>query len=173
VARVLVVGITGAGKTTLARALAAREGLRSFELDALMFGPGWSESPRFLADAEEATRGDRWVTDSYGARDEVRALIWARADTIVWLDYPLAVVMARVLRRSLRRTLRRTPVFGGNVETWRGWLRGDHPVWWALRKHRERRRVVGELIAAHAPARVVRLRTPREAAAWLSDAGAP
>ncbi|MGW6871433.1 AAA family ATPase [Streptomyces xanthophaeus] len=44
--RVLVVGISGAGKSTAARALERRLGLPFHELDALRFsGPGWAVEP--------------------------------------------------------------------------------------------------------------------------------
>lgn len=47
----------------------------------------------------------------------VRNSIWARADTIVWLDLSRAVVMGRVIRRSLARVLRSARALGG------GWPR--------------------------------------------------
>ena len=43
--RVVVAGISGVGKTTLARRLAAARGLRHVEVDALFHGPGWQRRP--------------------------------------------------------------------------------------------------------------------------------
>ncbi|MFD4604441.1 adenylate kinase [Streptomyces sp. NPDC058464] len=49
--RILVVGVTGAGKSTLARALSGRLGLRYHEMDALYFdGPGWAVNSRLTED---------------------------------------------------------------------------------------------------------------------------
>ncbi|MFE2283404.1 adenylate kinase [Streptomyces sp. NPDC059443] len=167
--RVLVVGISGAGKSTLARELGRRLGLPYHEMDALHFaGPGWAVSPSYAADAARIAAGERWVLDSYGPED-VREPLWRRADTVVWLDHPRHVVMRRVLLRSLRRSLLRERLFGGNRERWREWLRADHPAWWAWSRYGARRAEIGLLAGdpRFAPLRVVRLRSPAAADAWL------
>ncbi|WP_329140403.1 AAA family ATPase [Streptomyces sp. NBC_01476] len=167
--RVLVVGITGAGKTTLARALAGRFALPFHEMDALAFtGPGWQENPRLLEDVARISSGPSWVFDSFGY-PAVRDLLWEQADTVVWLDYARPVVMRRVLRRSAVRTLLRRRVFGGNVETAAGWLSPDHPARWAWSQHAHRRTDIAGRCAdpRFAPLEVVRLTTPRAAKKWL------
>jgi hypothetical protein len=42
----------------------------------------------------------------------LRDLIWAAADTLVWLDYSLALVFGRLLRRTIRRTLAHEMLWG-------------------------------------------------------------
>ena len=61
--KLAVVGPSGSGKTTLARELASSLGVPHVELDALLWGPGWTKtSPeQFDARVEEATRAERWV----------------------------------------------------------------------------------------------------------------
>jgi adenylate kinase family enzyme len=168
VRRILVTGSTGAGKTTLAQAVAGRLGVPFHEMDALaLTGPGWAENPRLAEDVAAITAGPGWVFDSLGY-PEVRDLLWGRADGIVWLDYPRRVVMARVLRRSAARTLRRQRVFGGNVEDWRLWLTRDHPAWWAWSQYDARRAEIAERIDRFRPAEVVRLGHPRAAREWLA-----
>lgn len=112
--RILVVGSTGAGKSTLARGLSGRLGLPYHEMDALYFtGAGWAVNEKLREDVLRITAEPRWVIDSLGY-PEVRDLMWDRADTVIWLDYPKRVVLPRVLRRSVRRTVTREPLFGGN-----------------------------------------------------------
>ncbi|MER5890233.1 AAA family ATPase [Streptomyces sp. NPDC001941] len=169
--RVLVAGSTGAGKTTLARALAERLAVPFHEMDALAItGEGWRENPRLREEVAEISSGPSWVFDSFG-HPEVRDLLWERADTIVWLDYSRAVVMRRVLRRSLARTLLRRRVFGGNRETVATWFRPDHPVWWAWSQYRRRRTEIARRCADQrfAPLAVLHFRTPRAARAWLGS----
>src|SRR5436305_799712 len=43
--RLVVVGTSGSGKTTLAREIARRRALPHVELDALHWGPNWTEPP--------------------------------------------------------------------------------------------------------------------------------
>ena len=117
--RVSVVGTTGCGKTTLARALANMLRCTHVELDALFWGPGWSmaELPVFRSRVASVVAGDGWVVD--GGYSDVRDLIWARADTVVWLDYPLAVTLSRLLRRIAARIRDGTELWPGtgNRET--------------------------------------------------------
>lgn len=171
--RVLVVGITGAGKSTAARRIATTLGVPFHELDALAIGPGWTTPPDFFDTVQAILEQPGWVLDSYGY-DQVREAMWAAADTVVWLDYPRRVVAVRVLRRSARRTVRRTPVFGGNIETWRSWLDPEHPVWWAMTQFRARRRLL--LARTSDPAlrhlRVHRLRTSGEFENFVTRLGA-
>src|SRR3990172_12508187 len=79
--RILILGRTGSGKTTLARELAAALGVPHVELDALYFGPNFSTVPLPILRerTSAAIAGDRWVTD--GNKSAVRDLVWPRADT--------------------------------------------------------------------------------------------
>lgn len=61
--RVLIAGVTGSGKTTLARRLEDRWGLRHIEIDGLFHGPDWTPRPSFLDDVRAFAGEDRWVTE--------------------------------------------------------------------------------------------------------------
>src|ERR671930_656406 len=101
--RIVILGRTGSGKTTLARELAAALGVPHVELDSLYFGPDFSTAPLpvLRERTTAAIAGERWVTD--GNKRAVRDLVWPRADTIVWLDYHFYVRLWRLvgLARSL------------------------------------------------------------------------
>ena len=102
--RIVVVGRTGSGKTTFARELAAALRVPHVELDSLYFGPEFSTAPLDVLRERTAAAiaGERWVTD--GNKRAVRDLVWPRADTIVWLDYPVWVSLRRLARRARSRT---------------------------------------------------------------------
>ena len=169
--RILVAGSTGAGKTTLARALAEALSIPFHEMDALAItGPDWEQNPELHKTMSQISATPAWVIDSLGY-PSVRDLLWMHADTVVWLDYSRPLVMRRVLRRSAARTLTRRRVFGGNVETLGGWLSADHPAWWSWSQFTARR---AEILARStdprfAPLDIVRLRNPTAAQAWLAD----
>jgi adenylate kinase family enzyme len=165
--RINVVGTSGSGKTTFARSLAAHLGHPHVELDALNWGAKWTQAtPEVMRQrVAEAVAGDRWVVD--GNYSVSRDLLWARADTVVWLDFSRPVVTWRVMRRTFSRLVRRTEMWAGNRESLRMMLSRNSIIWWSLRTYARRRRQYPALLAAHPHLRVVRLRSPREAERWL------
>lgn len=168
--RILVSGLPGVGKTTLARHIEQRLGVRRHELDLLHHGPGWTKRPSFEADVAAWADDPTWVTeDQYHSL--LGTLLWERADTVVWLDLERPIVMRRVVRRSLLRAALRTELYNGNREQWRHLLDADHPIRWSWSNHRMRRARTELLTAAHPDVRVVRLRTPRHVDAWLAELG--
>ena len=164
--RVLVVGMSGAGKTTVARRLAAALGAPFHELDTLALGPGFSTRPELVEDVHQVTGADAWVIDSWGS-PLVRDRRWERADTVVWLDYPFALVLSRLVRRSVRRTATRERVFGGNRETLAGWFRRDHPVVHAVTTFGERRRYLARRTTGTAHLTTLRFTDPGDVERWL------
>ncbi|MFE2884754.1 adenylate kinase [Streptomyces sp. NPDC059272] len=169
--RILVVGSTGAGKSTLARAVGERFGVPYHEMDALYFnGPDWAVNQSLTDDVRRLTSEPRWIIDSIGS-PEVRDLLWGKADTVLWLDYPRRVIMPRVLRRSLRRTVTRESVFGGNRETWAGWFSREHPAWWAWSQYARRRREIERRTGdpLFAPLTTHRFAQPADTEAWLAS----
>ncbi len=162
--RILITGLAGAGKTTLARRLAAATGVPAHSLDDLYYGPGLAMAATFPGDIERITAGPAWIFDSGGAPGlgALRDLMWARADTLVWLDYPRAVVLRRAVLRSLRRIVTRKRLWHGHRDSLRAWLREDHPVRRAWSAHHPRRRLMAARLAdpAWAHLHVVRLPTP-------------
>ena len=113
--RVVIVGTTGAGKTTLAHPLAVKLGASHIELDALHWRAGWTPAPDFVAQVECALQAERWVVD--GNYSEVQPLILSRADTIIWLDYSFGTKLRRLFVRTCRRAFTREALWNGNTET--------------------------------------------------------
>jgi adenylate kinase family enzyme len=170
VQRVLVGGISGAGKSTMARALGRRLDLPYVEMDALFHGPGWVPREEFVDDVRRVAAGERWVVDSDGY-SVVRDALWTRADTLIWLDLPRWQVMSRVLRRSFLRGILRSELWNGNRESLLGWRNPEHPVQWAWRAHGDRRATIGGRLTdpRWAHLRVVHLSSAADARQWMRD----
>jgi adenylate kinase family enzyme len=168
--RIVVIGTSGSGKTTLARQLAARLGFSHFETDALNWGPNWTQATgeELQQGVEQALSSDKWVID--GNYSRVRPYVWARATTIIWLDYSLPVIMARLVRRTAHRVVFRKELWSGNRESLRKTLFSkDSILWWALTTYKRRRRDYPPLLALpeHAHLEVIHFQSPRAANRWL------
>ena len=100
--RVVILGCSGAGKSTFARALGARLGLPVVHLDALFWQPGWKEpeNEAFRAAVASAIAGDTWITDGnyVGRTFDLRL---PRADTVIVIDQPRWLCVFRILWRWL------------------------------------------------------------------------
>lgn len=99
--RILIVGNSGGGKSTLARKLGAKLDLPVIHLDVLFWKPGWVESdrPSFRAAVAEALAGDAWVCDGqFTSSFDLRMPL---ADTIVWIDQPRALCLLRAIWRAV------------------------------------------------------------------------
>lgn len=168
--RIVVVGTAGSGKTTHAKRIAEILGLPHVELDALEWGPNWTKASyeAFRQLVAEALKGPEWVTD--GNYSKVRDLVWGQADTLVWLDYSLPVILARIIPRTLRRSLTQEKLWNENRETLRkSVFSRDSIILFAIRSYRRKRQSYPVALAQpeYAHLAVVHLRSPRAARRWL------
>ena len=164
--RVLVIGSPGAGKSTLAAELARRTGLPLVHLDRLHWKPGWVEAgaEEFDVMLSEALSAPRWLIDgNYGRTLPLRL---ARADTVVWLDFPVWLCLARIVRRALRYRGRVRPDMADGCPEQMSW---EFFAYTARFPWEGRRRIAATLPAFRGT--VVRLRGPREVRSWLARLG--
>jgi len=164
----VIASASGNGKTTVARALAERLAVPFVELDALHWGPEWTEATaeELRARIDPIAESDAWVIDGV-YRGKLGDLVVANADLVVWLDLPMLVWFPRLLRRTLRRVIRREEFLNGNRETLRSaFLSRNSLLLYALRSHRRRRRLYPTALASYP---VLRLRTQREVDRFLRD----
>lgn len=168
--RILVVGTTGSGKTTLAHELSTIGKLPHTQLDLLRYQNNWrmAPAPEFIEKVTGVAGDDSWVIDgNYAA---VRELIWGRADLVIWLDYSLHVMLYRLLIRTFVRLITSADLGNGNREQL-GRVFGRHSVIvWAIRSHRPLRREYELATEVRRPNSlcIVRHRTPGDTRRWLS-----
>lgn len=145
--RIVIVGGSCSGKTTLAKRLSEFLQIPHIELDALHWGSGWKENPReqFRAELLKAISQPRWICD--GNYTFVRELIWPQATDLLWLNYSFPLVFQRAMRRTIGRALRKTPIFSGNRETFsRSFLSRDSILLWVIQSHGQRRKQIEQLL---------------------------
>ena len=139
--RIIVIGTSCSGKTTLARRLAAKLDIPHIELGRLFWLPEWEQRRKdeFRALVKKAVTAERWV--SCGNFSEVRDILWNRATHVVWLNYSFPVVFYRALYRTVSRAITKEELFSGNRESFRqSFLSRDSILWWVLKTFRRRRR---------------------------------
>ncbi|MGB1013324.1 MAG: adenylate kinase [Nannocystaceae bacterium] len=177
--RIHIMGNTCAGKSTLAERLASRWKLPPIDLDALNWLPKWvgltqTDPNEFERRLRSATAGDDWVVA--GSYSEFCQRVFSpRLQTVIWLDMPLARIVARVLTRAWRRQRSGELLWGTNTERMWPHLKVWHEdslVRWAVTQHRRKQRwmlaQIFDPMWAHI--RFIRLRSPAEVDALVAGA---
>lgn len=164
--RVAVIGNSGAGKSTLAWELARRLWLPYIASDPFYWEEGWRPSPSAVIRQRivDAISGETWVIDGNCIAE--REVAWGRADTVIWLDYPLPLVMRRVCVRNIRWFVTQERTWSGNRMTW-------GKAWSGIRHAREtfaqKRATYPGYLAEFPHLIVVHLHTPEELKRWLTQ----
>ena len=152
--RIVVVGISGTGKSRLARRLASASRLPLHHMDALIWRPNWVEADR-ASIATAVTRiaaEPQWIVE--GWVDDYSSALLDVADHIVDLDLPgWLAALGGVERWCRHRGAARPELPPGCTEKW-SW---DYLVTMLLRRER---RHLDRVLAGR---RVTRLRSRRAA----------
>lgn len=163
--RIAVVGCGGAGKSTLARRLGLITGLPVVHLDAHYWSPGWTPTPRerWRDVVAGLVAAPRWIMDgNYQSTFDLR---FARADTVVFLDYGRLRCLWRALRRRVAWWGATRPDMAPDCPE-RG-IDGDFFRWIWRFPADGRARILSHLEGLGPDRTVVRLDSPGAADAWL------
>jgi adenylate kinase family enzyme len=171
--RIVVIGTTSSGKSTLAKQLAEKIGGDFIELDALYWDANWTpaELSVFYKRVERATSSQVWVVA--GNYHGVRDLVWSKSQAVIWLDYPLPLLFWRLLTRTIRRWITQEDLWNGNRENfwWHLKLWSEESLFhWLFKSYWRRKREIPQLLALaeYSHLKVFHFRTPNETNEWLA-----
>jgi adenylate kinase family enzyme len=178
--RIVVVGSSGSGKTTVAGDLSRRLDFPHLELDSVFHQPDWRPLPddEFRARVADFALQPKWVIDGNYTSHGIQDLLWPVADTLVWLDLPKWVVMTRIIRRTMSRWVTHEELWNGNRELRSGPFRLDpqkNVIRWAWTRYdhvtAKYESMVAEPEAVHL--QVYRLQTRNEVDAFVHSISSP
>ena len=172
-----ILGITGAGKTTLAKRIAAKTGRVAIDLDELSWEPNWYEVPHdefarrlTVAIADATAKGQQWVVS--GNYSRIRPVVWPHVNTIVMLDYSPIRVFWQLLLRSFRRAGTGKLCCNGNRETFsKLFFSKDSILLWFFKSAGRRRKQFAELRhdnGGYPNIELIYFHHPRETERWLN-----
>lgn len=147
--RVIVIGTTGSGKSTMARNVAEAINGKALDIDDFHWQPGWeARTPEEMVELfREPLQAERWTLA--GNHSRTRDFTWAQADTIIWLNYPFYVNFPRLFWRTIKRVVLKEEVMPGCVETFRSqFLSKDSLLVWFFqtfwKRKKQYRQILGQ-----------------------------
>lgn len=169
--KIIIIGTTGSGKSTVAQQLSKKLDIPYIQLDFLFWKPNWEQptDEEFFSKIEKAIDKPRWVLDgNYGRTNH---LTWKDADTIIWIDFPFWLTFYQNFKRSLTRAIIRKELWEGtgNKESFFRMFSKDSILIWLFKTYssnisRYEARMVD---SAYTHINFHRLRSKKEVASFL------
>lgn len=142
VKKIVIVGTSCCGKTTLGKKLSKLLDFPRKDLDDVFWLPNWTKRSEIEAENIIKTfinKHSEWViSGNYSSVSEKH--IWPKADFIIWLDYDFFMILKRAFKRSYINITKKISICQGNYETWRVFFSKHSIIWWILKSYRRRKK---------------------------------
>ena len=164
--KILIYGVTGAGKTSLATRLSRLTGIPCHLVDDMAFGPNWvpTDDEDQVRAIEVIVTQDEWILDTaYGKWIDVPL---SRVDLVIGLDYSRFFTFQRLFCRTFRRIFTGEPCCGGNRESLRLALSRKSILLWHFQSYSRKRQRMRDWYEQGSP-RTLLFRSPRELDQWI------
>lgn len=139
--KIIITGTSCTGKTSLGKRLAKELSIIQIDLDDLHFLPNWveKENDLFIKEVNDSVDTlDEWiVTGSY--QTVLKDTLWKKASIIVWLDYPLNLILRRCFIRTFRRIFYKEMCCGENYESFSRMLFKENMFVWIFKTYWKRK----------------------------------
>ncbi len=172
--RINVIGTSGSGKTTFGRELASALQIPFIELDAIFWGPDWSEPDdnELFPKLSAALSGDNWILD--GNYSRTLDIKWERVDSIIWLDFSFPRTVTQAIKRAVSRIITQEELWTGtgNRESLQKLFSQDSIVLWTIQKYSKNKKKILEYISSEKYQSIIfhRIRSPKQARIFLQSA---
>ncbi|MFJ5769633.1 DNA topology modulation protein [Psychrobacillus sp. NPDC093180] len=100
--KIALIGSGGSGKSTLARKLGQKLNIEVYHLDALLWKPNWTPTPKEeqIKIQKELVIKEEWIIDgNYNGTMDIRL---NAADTVVFVDISRVICAFRVVKRMIQ-----------------------------------------------------------------------
>jgi adenylate kinase family enzyme len=163
--RILIIGSSGAGKSTFSRRLGEITGIEVVHLDKIHWRAGWIEPSKdeWRKTVEDNLKKEAWIMD--GNYSGTLALRLEKCDTVIFLDLPRTICTWRVIKRVFLYRKRSRPDMAEGCAEKFDW---EFVKWtWSYPK-RSKPRVEELLKQFESEKTVIRLKSPSEVENFLA-----
>lgn len=146
--RIMIIGSSCSGKTTLGRRLGQTLNIKHIDLDDLNWLPGWQESSKddLRAKIRNEIQGiDSWVIS--GGYSQTWDITMPLATHVIFPDIAYPILLQRLLRRTFRRVFFKEPCCGGNIERFSNFFSKDSLFLWQVRNFKKKKTRYAQLMA--------------------------
>ncbi len=167
--RILIYGVTGSGKTTMATWLSEKTGIPWTEIDPLMWNPGWELIPvdQQRERIAEICARDEWIFDA--AYAPWLDIPLERVQLIIGLDFSRSRSFWQLLKRTVARAIDKKEVCNQNVETFKGMFSRDSILIWHFKSFARKRERMRQWQANQAKFEVILLKNPIDLEIWKAN----
>jgi adenylate kinase family enzyme len=141
--KINIVGTSGSGKSTFAKAIAQATGHPYLQIDKLFWLPNWTmptDSDFAIKLKQTLSENETWILD--GNYDRFHHIKWEQVDMVIWLDYSFTGTLYQVTKRSILRSIKREELWEGtnNRESfYLNFFHKDSVIWWMITTHKKMR----------------------------------
>ena len=170
--RIVIIGTSCSGKTTLAKIIASKLNIKHIELDQLYWKPNWveHEANDFRSLVIEEIKDENWVAD--GNYSVIRDVLWSRSTIIIWLNYSFSKVLYRSISRSFRRSLTKEIIFSGNTDSFkRSFFSRDSIILWVIKTHKSKHEKYSRILynGSMPKKNIIELKSQSETNQYIND----
>jgi len=109
-ARIIIIGNGGTGKSTLGDKLSKILNIEVFHLDRMTFLPGWERVPEdeFRKTLDEVMQKENWIIEGWSYHTTLKHRL-KEANVIIYLKFPIYVCYIYALERHIKYSYRQNP----------------------------------------------------------------